>query len=798
MGRTLMQALAVAAMQMRQRRHEFMVLEHILLAITFDRSGRAMLAECGADIARLRSQLDEYLDTRLPKGGASLAEINQSPAVTRCIEHALFNAQKAGRDSAEVGDIVDAMFDETDCWAVHFLQQQNVTREKLRDWISSHKSSQDDHRGGIIIQDMSGMVAGPRSRRGEDEENDEDESGAQKSALAHFTVDLIEKARLGRIDPLIGRDGEIARTLEVLARRRKNNPVLVGEPGTGKTAVAEGVALAIHEGRVPEAFKNCAVYALDMGSILAGTRYRGDFESRVKAVVKELKEKPGSILVIDEIHTLVGAGAAGSGAMDASNLLKPMLADGELRCIGSTTHEEFRNHFEKDRALARRFQRIDIREPSASDTLDILKGLQKRYETFHKVRYAKGSLEAAVELSSRHMRDRLLPDKAIDIMDEAGASVKLKPDYDPDDRRKCLVTTSDIERTVSIMAGIPRETVSKTEQERLAGLDAGLKSVLFGQDAAVDTVVRAVLRSRAGLGGEDRPMGAFLFYGPTGVGKTEMAKSLASILNVPFLRFDMSEYMEKHAVARLIGTPPGYVGFEQGGLLTEAVRKNPNAVLLLDEIEKAHPDIYNILLQVMDYATLTDNTGNKADFRHVTLIMTTNAGAQEMEKTPMGFFDDKQGDAAARSIGAIESTFSPEFRNRLDAMVPFNALGEDLMPLIVDKSVKQLKAGLEKRDIEMRLSEKARLWLAKRGFDRRLGARPLQRVIRTELEDKLAREVLFGSLQRGGIVTVNVAEDEKSLVFEAERKTKSPAKAARKQRQSVTTVPRRRRSASPQ
>ncbi|MBR3881399.1 MAG: AAA family ATPase, partial [Mailhella sp.] len=583
----------------------------------------------------------------------------------------------------------------------------------------------------------------------------EAEAVAQSSALERYTVDLVERAKQGLIDPLIGRESELGRLFEVLSRRRKNNPLLVGEPGTGKTAIAEGLAYRIAQGEVPRAFRSTPVYSLDLGSLLAGSKYRGDFEARIKAVVKELKEKPGAILFIDEIHTIVGAGSTSGGSMDASNLLKPVLAAGELRCIGSTTHEEYRGHFEKDRALSRRFQLIDVREPSPEDCLAILKGLQSRYEKFHGVKYSKAAVQAAVDLSSRYIQDRLLPDKAIDVLDEAGASVGLKPGF----RRGAAISVQDVERVVARMAGIPARSVSRGEKDRLRTLGDDLRARVFGQDAAVEGIVRAILRSRAGLSRENRPTASFLFHGPTGVGKTELAKSLAELLGVSFVRFDMSEYMEKHAVARLIGTPPGYVGFEQGGLLTEAIRKTPHCVLLLDEVEKAHPDIYNVLLQVMDYATLTDNTGRKADFRNVVIIMTTNAGAREMVQAPVGFCSAST--ASDRSAGAVEQTFSPEFRNRLDAMIPFRSLTRDLMGLIVDKTIAALRPGLADRRVALELSTEAREWLAEHGFDPRMGARPLQRVIRSEVEDRLAELLLFGGLEKGGTILVH-ADDPKA------------------------------------
>ncbi len=664
------------------------------------------------------------------------SEVLQTEALERVLERAVAHVQSSGRRDADVGDVLAAMFEEPDCWAAFYLRKQGVDRLRVLEFIS--------HELPEILRQAA------RRRSSEAAEKPQQEEAPQASALERYAVDLVEKAKQGRIDPLVGRENELARLFEVLSRRRKNNPLLVGEPGTGKTAIAEGLAYRIAQENVPRAFRSISVYALDLGALLAGSKYRGDFEARIKDVVGELRQKPGSILFIDEIHTIVGAGATSGGSMDASNLLKPVLAAGELRCIGSTTHEEYRNHFEKDRALSRRFQCIDVREPSQEDCLAILKGLQDRYEKFHGVRYSKGAVQAAVELSARHVQDRLLPDKAIDVMDEAGAAASLKPGF----RRGAVVSVQDVERVVARMAGIPARSVSRGEKERLQTLGADLRARVFGQDQAVDGIVRAILRSRAGLSRENRPAASFLFHGPTGVGKTELAKALAELLDVAFVRFDMSEYMEKHAVARLIGSPPGYVGFEQGGLLTEAIRKTPHAVLLLDEVEKAHPDIYNVLLQVMDYATLTDNTGRKADFRNVVLIMTTNAGAREMEQAPVGFCSTSS--ASDRSAGAVEQTFSPEFRNRLDAMIAFRSLSRDLMERIVDKAVAALAPGLASRRVTLTLTDAARNWLADHGFDPRMGARPLQRVVRSEVEDHLAELLLFGGLEKGGNVLADV------------------------------------------
>ncbi len=745
MGRSLMQAIALAVMEMRSRRHECLTVEHLLLAMTREQLGRVILKGCGADIPALRQDLEKFLTEYLPSVAqepAPESEVLQTEALERVLEHAVAHVHASGRQQADVGDVLAAMFHDPESWAAYYLRKQGIGRERVLDFVTRELPE--------ILRQIARQSRRSSSQKGEQSEEEAD-AAVQTSALERYTVDLVERARQGLIDPLVGREMEVARLFEILSRRRKNNPLLVGEPGTGKTAIAEGLAFRIAQGEVPRAFRNTQVYALDLGSLLAGSKYRGDFEARIKAVVKELKEKPGSILVIDEIHTIVGAGSTSGGSMDASNLLKPVLAAGELRCIGSTTHEEFRGHFEKDRALSRRFQVIDVREPSLEDCLAILKGLQGRYEKFHGVKYSKAAVQAAVELSARYVQDRLLPDKAIDVLDEAGASAGLKAGY----RKGVVISVQDVERVVARMASIPARSVNRGEKERLRTLGADLRARVFGQDEAVDGIVRAILRSRAGLSREDRPVASFLFHGPTGVGKTELAKSLAQLLGVAFVRFDMSEYMEKHAVARLIGTPPGYVGFEQGGLLTEAIRKTPHAVLLLDEVEKAHPDIYNVLLQVMDYATLTDNTGRKADFRNVIIIMTTNAGAREMVQNPVGFCSTSK--AADRSAGAVEQAFSPEFRNRLDAMIPFHSLSRDLMGLIVDKSIAALRPALEEKRVQLELSPEAREWLAERGYDPRMGARPLQRVIRAEVEDKLAELLLFGGLEKGGTVRIHAA-----------------------------------------
>lgn len=726
-GKSLQQALGVAVHEVKQRRHEYLTLEHLLFGIASEANGRRIIEACGGDIAGLRRSLDHFFTAYMESLDEVSDNIYQTLAVQRVMDNALSHLRSAGKDGSdlEVGDVLAALLEEEESYAAVCLKRQGVTRLAVLEQLTQEAEEETATREG---------------------------ASAGRDPLQAYTRNLTEAARDGQLDPLVGREAELARSIEILARRRKNNPLYVGEPGTGKTAIAEGLAQRIVSGDVPPEFREAQIFSLDLGAVLAGAKYRGDFEGRIKAVIRALEKVPGAILFIDEIHTVVGAGATSGGAMDASNLLKPVLAEGRLRCIGSTTHEEYRNHFEKDRALVRRFQRVDVREPSQEECVEILKGLQPRYEEHHGVRYTPSAVRAAVDLSARHVQERMLPDKAIDVLDEAGASVRLRAGFRPG----ASVTRQDMERVVARMAGIPARTVSGRERDRLKTLGEDLRRVIYGQDQAVESVTRAILRSRAGLGRSGRPAGSFLFYGPTGVGKTELARQLAERLGVAFLRFDMSEYMEMHAVARLIGSPPGYVGFEQGGLLTESVRKTPYAVLLLDEIEKAHQDIYNVLLQVMDYATLTDNTGRKADFRNVILIMTSNAGARDMAAVPMGFVNasKKAQDAAQRGRKAVEAAFSPEFRNRLDALVPFNGLTPELMGPIVDKSIAELSRGLAERRVVLTLDPAARDWLATKGFDSALGARPLQRLIREALEDRLAEEVLFGRLTRGGHVTV--------------------------------------------
>ena len=742
-----------ALMEAHRRRHDLLTVEHVLFALTNSMKGRIILEGSGASVPVLREQLEEFFSKELET--VSLAEkheVAQTDSVQRVLERALEHIRSAGRDAVELGDLLISIMDEEESYAHFYLRKQGVERLDVLTFISHGFDEGAGSRG---------VEAGAESA-----ENGE----AKADPLAQYTVELTARAREGKIDPLVGRVAELDRAVEVLCRRRKNNPLFVGDPGVGKTALAEGLALRIVEGNIPDMFAKTKLYALDMGLLLAGTRYRGDFEGRLKAVVQRLKEEPDCILFIDEIHTIVGAGSTSGGSLDASNLLKPVLANGEIRCIGSTTYEEYRNHFEKDRALARRFQRIDLTEPTAEECLGILEGLEPRYAQYHHVRYSPAALKAMVELTSRHVRDRLLPDKAIDVLDETGAAVRLGRGVTPaaksgkKGKDAPLVGVPDVERIVARMAGIPVRTVSGKERNKLATLEKDLKGLVFGQEKAIELTVRAILRARAGLGQEQRPAGAFLFYGPTGVGKTEVARSLAKLLGVEFLRYDMSEYMEKHSVSRLIGAPPGYVGFDQGGLMTEAVRKAPYSVVLLDEVEKAHPDIFNVLLQVMDYATLTDNTGRKTDFSHVILIMTSNAGAFEMSRPAMGFGGTAPRDAAHKGLKAVENTFSPEFRNRLDALVPFGSLTEPMMLRIVDKFVAEIRTSLEHRGVTLTLSDSARKWLARKGFDPAMGARPLRRLLRTELEDRLAHELLFGALKKGGTARLGLKEDQ--LVLE--------------------------------
>ena len=750
--RELQATLNLAADEAIRRRHEFLTLEHMLYAILKDPTGSDVIRNCGGDLEKLRRDLEDFFNENmrpLVEGRDQFPE--QTSGFERVLERAALQAQASGRLKIDAGNILAALFQEANSHARFLLERQGLTRLDVLNYIS-HGVSKSNPAGG---EEMPGLG---------DEEEDERPA---RDPLAAFTINLVERAAQGRIDPLIGREAELERTMQVLCRRRKNNPVYVGDPGVGKTAIAEGLALKIHKGEVPDALKGAEVYALDMGALLAGTKYRGQFEERLKAVIAALKQKPGVILFIDEIHTIVGAGAVSGGSMDASNILKPAFASGELRCIGSTTYAEYKASFERDRALARRFQIIEISQPNVSDTIKILQGLKSYYEGHHNVKYSEEALRAAAELSAKHINDRYLPDKAIDVIDEVGAAATLRPA----EERPELITEHDVELIVARMAKIPPKTVSASDKERLQNLETELRSVIFGQDHAIAQLVNAMKLSRSGLSHPDKPIGSFLFSGPTGVGKTELAKQLARVLGVEFLRFDMSEYMEKHTVSRLIGAPPGYVGFDQGGLLTDAIRRTPYAVLVLDEIEKAHPDIFNILLQVMDHATLTDNNGKKADFRNVVLILTTNAGARELSGEKIGFRQTATARAAgtggtgSKGKGVIERTFSPEFRNRLDAWIAFDALSFETIERVVDKFIEELRAQLAEKNVTIELTEAARAWLARKGFDQQFGARLMARLIQSRIKEPLASELLFGSLQAGGRTVIDEREDELILEY---------------------------------
>jgi ATP-dependent Clp protease ATP-binding subunit ClpA len=725
-------------------RHEYLTLEHLLLALTKDSRTREVLKACGANVKRLQERLETFLKEtveRLPEGVE--AEPQQTIGVERVLHRAAVHALSAEQKVIDGGDILVALFREDESYALYLLQQEGITRLDLLNYIS-HGVSKDGE------SESPDGVEGRPAAAGDEEEDGE--SNARKSPLEAYTSQLNVEAKEGRIDPLIGREKELERTIQVLCRRRKNNPLYVGETGVGKTAIAEGLALRIHEGKVPDVLKGAVVYSLDMGALLAGTKFRGQFEERLKGVLKELKEHPNAILFIDEIHTIVGAGATSGGSMDASNLLKPALASGKLRCIGSTTYQEFKASFERDRALSRRFQKIEVGEPSIEDTVLILEGLKSRYEEHHHVEYAADAIRAAAELSAKHINDRFLPDKAIDVIDEAGAAERLKPEG----QRTGKVTLADVEAVVAKMARIPAKSVSAQEGVQLQNLEKELQGVIFGQDSAIKELTGAIKLARSGLRAPEKPIGSFLFSGPTGVGKTELAKQLALTLGVEFLRFDMSEYSEKHTVSRLIGAPPGYVGFDQGGLLTDAIRKHPYAVLVLDEIEKAHPDLFNILLQVMDHATLTDNNGRKADFRNIILILTTNAGAQEMSTKAIGFGDVGKPADGTRAKKAIERTFTPEFRNRLDGWILFSGLPPEVILKVVDKEVRLLQKMLAEKKVKLELTPAARAWLAEHGYDPAFGARPMARLVDSSLKKPLAEALLFGDLKNGGTARYDV------------------------------------------
>ena len=732
---TLHQALSNAS----DRAHEYATLEHLLLALIDDENAAKVMDSCGVDLGELQDAVTVYLDTELD---ALKVEKSVDPSPTsgfqRVVQRAILHVQSSGKDEVTGANVLVALFSERESYAVYFLQQQDMSRLDAVSYISHGVGKA----GGMIEQ----------SSDEDDDDSAKKEKGKKETALDQFTVNLNEKAGKGKIDPLIGRNAEVDRTVQILCRRSKNNPLYVGEPGVGKTAIAEGLALRIVEENVPDVLKPAVIYSLDMGALLAGTRYRGDFEERLKQVVSELEKMPDAILFIDEIHTVIGAGATSGGAMDASNLLKPALSGGVIRCIGSTTYKEFRNHFEKDRALLRRFQKIDINEPSVEDTIKILAGLRGAFEEHHKVRYAPDALKSAVELSTRYINDRKLPDKAIDVIDEVGAMQMLVAPS----RRKKMITTRDIEAVIATMARIPPKSVSKDDKKTLENLNRDLKRVVFGQDVAIDKLASAIKLSRAGLREPNKPIGNYLFSGPTGVGKTEVARQLSSIMGIPLKRFDMSEYMERHSVSRLIGAPPGYVGYDQGGLLTDAVDQNPHCVLLLDEIEKAHPDLFNILLQVMDNGKLTDHHGKTVDFRNVILIMTTNAGASDMAKEGIGFGNVSREDA---SDEAVKRMFTPEFRNRLDAIVPFAYLPPEVVARVVEKFILELEIQLADQNVHITLDDDATAWLTERGYDKLYGARPMSRLIQEKIKQPLAEELLFGKLMNGGEVKVHLKKN---------------------------------------
>jgi ATP-dependent Clp protease ATP-binding subunit ClpA len=751
---TLHRALAAAS----ERRHEYATLEHLLLSLLDDAEAAAVMRACSVDLEVLRKNLTGYIENELDN---LTTELQEDPKPTsgfqRVIQRAVIHVQSSGREEVTGANVLVAIFAERESHAAYFLQEQEMTRYDAVNYISHGIAKRTGHAEGVKAQRGAEEDA-ERSDSGR--EGKDPESKKKETALEAYCINLNNKARDGRIDPLIGREAEVLRTIQVLCRRHKNNPLLVGDPGVGKTAIAEGLARKIVKGETPEVLKGATVFALDMGALLAGTRYRGDFEERLKQVMKEIEQHKKAILFIDEIHTVIGAGATSGGSMDASNLLKPALAQGGLRCIGSTTYKEFRQYFEKDRALVRRFQKIDVNEPSIPDTIEILKGLKPYFEEFHKLRYTNDAIKAAVELSARYIHDRKLPDKAIDVIDETGASQMLITES----KRKRTIGVKEIEATIATMARIPPKTVSKDDAAVLQNLDATLKRVVYGQDAAISALVASIKLARAGLRDAEKPIGSYLFSGPTGVGKTEVANQLANSLGVELVRFDMSEYMERHTVSRLIGAPPGYVGFEQGGLLTDAVDQHPHCVLLLDEIEKAHPDLYNILLQVMDHGKLTDHNGKQISFRNVILVMTTNAGAADMARAAFGFTQNKR---TGDDLEAINRMFAPEFRNRLDAVVPFAHLPTEVIAKVVDKFVMQLEAQLADRNVSIELSDEARSWLIERGYDQAMGARPMARVIQTHIKTPLADEVLFGRLKSGGtvrVVTAGSGADSK-LVF---------------------------------
>ena len=747
-------SLHMAFMEARQKRHEFITVEHLLLALVDNPSASDVLKACAADVDDLRKQLGDFVTEHTPILAGEDVDTQPTLGFQRVIQRAILHVQSSGKKEVTGANVLVAIFGEKDSHAVYFLNQKGITRLDVVNFISH----------GISKTQQEKSAGKPEA---ESESNEQEAPAA--GALENYTQNLNQLARDGKIDPLIGREKELERTIQILCRRRKNNPLLVGEAGVGKTAIAEGLAGRIVEVSVPEILQKCTVYALDMGALLAGTKYRGDFEQRLKAVLKQLKDDPHAILFIDEIHTLIGAGAASGGTLDASNLLKPALSNGTLKCIGATTYTEYRGVFEKDHALSRRFQKIDVLEPSIEETVQILKGLKSRFEEHHGVKYLAGAITAAAELSARFINDRHLPDKAIDLIDEAGAAQRILPKS----KQKKAISKHEIEEVVAKITRIPPQTVSTDDRNSLKTMARDLKATVFGQDKAIEALATAIKMARSGLGNPVKPIGSFLFSGPTGVGKTEVARQLAYVMGVELIRFDMSEYMERHAVSRLIGAPPGYVGFDQGGLLTEQITKQPYSVLLLDEIEKAHPDVFNIMLQVMDHGTLTDNNGRKADFRNVVIIMTTNAGAAELSKNSMGFAPSKQ---AGDEMGEIKRLFTPEFRNRLDAIISFSALDRAIILRVVDKFLMQLEDQLHEKKVDVSFTAALKDYLAKKGFDPAMGARPMARLIQDTIRSALADELLFGKLASGGKVTVDIDADSKvKLVFIEEKAPEEPA-----------------------
>ncbi len=739
--------LNMAFKMAKENRFEFMTIEHLMLALLDNSSACNVLRACGGDLEQLKIELTDFIFENTPVlDDDEDRETQPTLGFQRVLQRAVFHVQSSGNREVNGANVLVAIFGEQDSHSVYVMNKQSISRLDVVNYIAHGVSK-------VPGEDTEEEIDGAQ-------ESSADEPDAESRPLAKYAENLNSKATDGKIDPLIGRELEVERAVQIICRRRKNNPLLVGEAGVGKTAIAEGLARRIVDGEVPEVLANATIYGLDLGAMVAGTKYRGDFEKRLKGVLNQLKGEEGAVLFIDEIHTIIGAGAASGGVMDASNIIKPMLASGELKCIGSTTYQEYRGIFEKDRALARRFQKIDVAEPSVTEAIKILKGLRERYESFHQVRYTNNALKSAVELSDRYVNDRFLPDKAIDVIDEAGANRQLQAAA----QRKKTVSVADIEAIVAKIARIPAKSLSTNDVEKLKTLDRDLKMLVFGQNEAIDTLAAAIKMARSGLGNEERPIGSFLFAGPTGVGKTEVTRQLSKVLGIELIRFDMSEYMERHTVSRLIGAPPGYVGYDQGGLLTEAINKHPHAVLLFDEIEKAHPDVFNLLLQVMDHGTLTDNNGRKADFRNVILVMTTNAGAESASRRSMGF---SQQDHSSDAMEAINRLFTPEFRNRLDAVVQFKSLDKRTITNVVDKFIIELEAQLESKKVNLRVETSAKEWLATHGFDKHMGARPMVRVIQDNIKKPLADEVLFGRLVKGGVVTIS-ADDKGELRFSFE------------------------------